>query len=920
MISTAVPGPARARRDAAAAVRAAELLLPIGFAIAACGPAAPSTAPTAPTVGPVAVAPDAPPAGRLGDSVLPRRAALELTIDPRSSQFHGRVAIDLELTEPVSAIWLHARDLSVERAHLTVAALELALRRLDSPRGGDLLGFALGQKIGPGSARLTIDYGGRLGSERGLFRQKQDDLWYAFTDFEPTDARLAVPCFDDPRFKIPWQVSLRVPAEMRAFANAPEVRSGPIASGWRRVEFAATPPLPSYLVAFAVGPFDVLEGPKASPVPMRVVATRARARLGAEALAVAPRMLAELERYLDGKTPFPKLDFLAVPRFNGAMENPGLITFSASILLVEPAAASPTALWRERYRLMAGVMAHELAHLWFGDLVTMRWWDELWLNEGLATWMSDRLIAMVSPAEAGLVLDVADKYLGLSIDRRGQPVPVRRAVLRPPEIGDQFSALIYRKGGAIVSMLEAFVGEERMQAGLRRYVVDHAHGSVTTAELAAALSASAGRDLAPVLESFLDQPGVPVVEAELACPKRGTGRPTVSLRQSPYAPLAIGNGARALSPAAQRWQVPVCVAWEGGAAPACTLLADERATVELPADRCPAWIHPNPGERGYYIYSLPPAQLRALAAARLTPREQAGLADDLDALLVAGRAPLDAALDATWSLARGQDLIAALRAADSLGLVSRSVVGPGQQRAFAARLRAAFGPLAHRLGLEAREGESNLETELREALVPLVARAGDDRALQQDALRRLMRWLEQPPEPSTSGQRRDADLDLLFRIAPLAGGPALFDRLLAAGRARAAATAVSPVSGFRQPALVKRALDAVREDQVPASPQALDLLAFLLHDGATQDQALPVALTEYPRLTAHLADAERRQTAVMFAGVCRAAARPEVEETMRRALASKGELPPVAHAVLAAISSCAGFRGRYLGASHTYFR
>ncbi|HWM87473.1 MAG TPA: M1 family metallopeptidase, partial [Kofleriaceae bacterium] len=746
------------------------------------------------------------------------------------------------------------------------------------------------------------------GSQSGVFRQKVDDLWYAFTDFEPTDARMAVPSFDDPRFKIPWKLTLRVPPGMRAFANAPEVRSSPIESGWRRVEFAATRPLPSYLVAFAVGPFDVLDG-ASSPVPIRVIATRGRAALGAQALAVVPPMLVELERYLGSKTPFPKLDFLAVPQFNGAMENPGLITFAAPILLVGPTGEARTSSWRERHRLMAGIMAHELAHLWFGDLVTMRWWDELWLNEGLATWLSDRLMAVTSPNDAGLVLDVADKRQGLEIDRRGRPIPVRYTPARAPDVGDLFSPLTYRKGGAIVTMFEAFMGEEPMRAGLRRYLADNAGGSVTTAELAAALSAAAGRDLAPALSSFLDQPGVPVVDAALTCAR---GKPTVSLRQSGYA--LLGSDAVAAR-ATQRWQIPVCVAWEGGAAPVCTLLAEERATLELPAARCPAWIHPNPGERGYYVYSLPPDQLRALAAApHLTAREQAGLVDDVEALLAAGRAPLDAALDATWSLARRRDRLTALRASDMLDLIGRALVGSGQRRAFAARLRAAYGPLAVQLGLQPRDGESSLDVQLRQSLVPLIARQGDDRALQREALRRFSAWLDQPrrTEPGF------VELGMLYQIAPLAGGAALFDRIVAAGRGRPS-RGLPALGGFREPALVQRALALAAHGRMEPL-QALTVLAALLHDSGSHDVALPVALAEYPALAARLSDEQRPRAPGAFGSACRSSARPQVEEALRRSLARDATLPRAAVAVLDAVSACAAFRARYLSEAAAYFR
>ncbi|HKE14578.1 MAG TPA: M1 family metallopeptidase [Kofleriaceae bacterium] len=897
---------AAARIAAIAAIATTAALAAAAALAASTGCRAPTgestTAPARPAP-PPDVAPEPPPAGRLGDDVQPRAGALEVDVDPREPRFSGRVVLDVELTRPVSTIWLHAsRELSIDHATLTVGGRALTPRQVGDARR-DLLGFAVGQKMGPGPARLAIDYRGALGAQNGLFRQKVDGVWYAFTDFEPTDARLALPCFDDPRFKIPWRVSLRVPAGMRAFANAPEVRSTPAGRGWRRVEFAATPAIPTYLLAFAAGPFDVLEGAR-RPVPIRVIATRGRAALGAAALAAAAPMLVELERYLGSAVPFPKLDLVAVPTFNGAMENPGLMTFAAPILLVDAPGPKPTGAWRDRHRLMAGVVAHELAHLWFGDLVTMRWWNELWLNEGLATWMSDRLMAAVYPADAQLVLDIADKRQGLELDRRGTTVPVRRAVDKPPDIDDVFSPLTYRKGGAIAGMFEAYLGDERMRDGLRRYLAASARGSVTTELLAAGLSAAAGRDLAPALSSFLDQPGVPLVEASLRC---GRGRPTVALRQTGYTALGSDDPA---ARAARRWQVPVCVSWQGGAAPVCTLLAGDEGSLELPADRCPAWIHPNAGERGYYVYALPPEQLRALAsAAGLTPREQAGLADDVAALLAAGRVPLDAALDALWSLARGQDELAAQRASQALDLVARSVIDPRHRRRFAARLRTAYGPLAHRLGVAARAGESSLDGQLREDLVPLVAREGDDRALQREALEQLTRWLDRPVAPSPHDDIGGGELAVLAAVAPLAGDAALFDRVLAAGAERGRERASLAMAGFRQPELVARALAAVREDR--AGPHALGVLSALVRDGVTRDQALPVAIAAYPALVARLPQADRLRSAVVFAGACRGAAKAEVEDVLRRVLAQGGQLPAIATAVLGAVSSCAAFREHY---------
>src|SRR5690606_7143933 len=242
--------------------------------------------------------------------------------------FSGRIEIELDIARPVAAIWLHARDLEIADASLAVAGGALGLTRLEPPaHAPELLGLAIDRQVGPGRARLRIDYRGRLGEQTGLFRQRLDGQWYAYTDFEPVDARAAMPCFDDPRFKIPWQVTLHVPDGHIALSNtAPvrEARRGEL----RGVGFAGTAPRPCYLVAFAVGPFEVAPAPAGSSIPIRVITPRGRAGQARHALEAAPALLALAEEYMGGAVPWPKLDFIAVPVFNGAMENPGLITVS----------------------------------------------------------------------------------------------------------------------------------------------------------------------------------------------------------------------------------------------------------------------------------------------------------------------------------------------------------------------------------------------------------------------------------------------------------------------------------------------------------------------------------------------------------------------------------------------------------------
>jgi len=872
-----------------------------------CGGKHPEPSPVQPAPLPVAEEesdPDPPPVGRLGDLVVPRRGAVDIAIDPRADRFSGRVEYDIEIARPVSAIWLNAAELRLGRAELIEPrGRTRELTWLGAPRGQpELVGLGIGRKVGPGRARLRITFEGQLGEHSGLFHQQLAGQWYAYTDFEPTDARSALPTFDDPKFKVRWQVSLRVPATMAAFSNTPPVRERKLEGGTKRIEFAETRPIASYVLAFAVGPFEVASAPGRTSVPVRVIVPRGLVGHSKAALASAARLLALAEEYMGTKSPYPKLDFIAVPEFNGAMENPGLITVAAGILLVDPR-EPPGGEHTDHIDLLDGVLAHEIAHYWFGDLATMRYWDELWLNEGLATWMSDWMVIALDRARAGTVIEIVDKSRAIRLDRRAVPRRVRASVRTAEEIGEQFSPTGYKKGGAIAAMFEAFVGTEANRTALRAYVNAHADGNVTSADIAKAWSSAAGRDLGPAVRSFVDQPGIPVVAASLEC-KPGTA-PRVALRQEPYrSPLA------ATAPTT-RWQIPICVAWQGGKAPACTLLDRDAGAIDLPGAACPAWIHPNPGERGYYLYTLPPDQLRALVAkGALTPREQAGLADDLDVLLRSGQVAFPVALDAMSALAVGGDPLTAHRILDTLELVAQSVVEPKSRKRFAALL-ALYAPLLRTVGVAGVASDSELTNALRRQLVSLAAREGNDTAVQKQALKKLDEWLKQPPG------KRDAavDSDLLTLAAAPVGGAPLYERVLQLNDGRFQPA----LAAFRQPALLERTLAAIRDDKLPA-PLSIELLARLVADSATQPHALSVALARFGDLAGRIADTDRPATARVFAGVCRAESRPAVASALKALADKQGNLPPVATFTLETIDECIAFRRLHQAAAAAYLK
>ncbi len=720
--------------------------------------AAPAPAPTPQPPLP----PDPPPLTRLPDHIRPLDYRLELTVDPALEDFSGRVAITVDLAKPTSSIWLHARELTVTKATITPTptttttsastSTSIALTFLDAPADAGLLGLAADRTLAPGRASITLDFTGKFGSRVGLFRQKEAGRWYAFTDFEPADARRAFPCFDEPRWKTPWTISLIIPSAMRGFANAPEARASPGAGDTRRLDFARTRPLPSYLVAVAVGPFDVVDG-AASPVPMRAITLAGRGQQAAQALAMAPPLLRLLEDYVGMPAPFPKLDFVTVPDFYGAMENPGLVTVTADILLVDPARPPPPA--RRRTQVM--VIAHELAHLWFGDLVTPADWNDLWLNEGVATFMTDLIVDRWNPALAWPLDVVAARREAMKADADVDAQPVRRPGARAAELDRGYGQIVYLKGGAVLVAVEGWLGAEVMQRALRAHVRDHVDGNVVAEDFYAALSRAAGVDLSASLRSLVETSGVPLVTADLRC----DGPPRVAVTVKRLHP----------EPFAPTHQLPVCVRWPGGRT--CAVITGGAGSIALPAaPDCPAWLHPNAGETGYYRWILPEAQLDALINAPLDPRERLGLIDQLTAAAETGELPPAVVLSRLPVLARGAthhgvaflvDLVDELRLAAS----------PRAARRLAELTRRAFAGRARALGLLPRAADSEDDARSRAQLVRMAGLLAGDRALRRDARRLVDAWL-------AGKQTIDGEsLDVVLALAAAGGDRRLHARLRA---------------------------------------------------------------------------------------------------------------------------------------------
>jgi alanyl aminopeptidase len=422
----------------------------------ACTPprAAPPRPPPAPApvdAGVDGPAAPTPPADlRSPPGVGPRGYQLTLTIDPARPTFDGEVAIALAVTTPTPVVWLHADALTIDAAELRIGAARAPLTVI-ADGAHQRIGLAHAAAI-PDGATLVVRYRGGIVDDdpMGLFRQRQGSERYVYSQMEGVFARRVVPCFDEPGFKVPWQLTVRAPAGLDVFANAPE-RARAARGGEQIVEFAPTPPMASYLLAVAVGRFEqVAIGPVGrGAVPARVLTPIGLSAQAAAAAAATPALVAWLEAYFDRPLPLAKLDLVAVPQFFGAMENPGLILFATSILLIDP--ARPSA---DELRDLRAVVAHELAHQWFGDLVTPRWWDDLWLNESFATWMAAAAVHALDPGDDRVTTDRAAIERAMAADQLPSARPLRRPIAGGLDVDDSFDAIAYEKGGALVAMFE----------------------------------------------------------------------------------------------------------------------------------------------------------------------------------------------------------------------------------------------------------------------------------------------------------------------------------------------------------------------------------------------------------------------------------------------------------------------------------
>jgi alanyl aminopeptidase len=710
-----------------------------------CGgrPSAPPPTPVATPADPAPAPAPPPTAAALTDPGLrlPRDVdiqsyALQLEIDPAQPTMHGVVEITGNVTRETGTVWLHAEHLTIREAIAKVGGKDVALKP-DTTVARGKLALQSFRPLPPGPITIVIRYDAQLAETEtaGTFRQPVGDDWYVFTQHEAISARRSVPCLDEPDSKVPWRVTIKAPASLVVVANAPAERDVPDGV-FHTVTFAPTEPLPSYLIAWAVGPFDIVDaGKSASGTPHRILTLKGRAADARYAASMMPRITTELETWFGMPHPFAKLDSITIPATVGfgAMENPGLITYRESLLLL-PDDATPV-----RKARLLGLAAHEIAHQWFGNLVTPVYWDDIWLNESFASWLPEKIVSRLEPTWR-LPVDATDgREDALSSDGLASARRIRQPIAGEGDIVTAFDRITYAKGSTVLRLFEQRIGAERFQAGVRAYMKKFARKNATAADFLAAIDAAApDSGVGAAMATFLDQAGAPRLTTAIECPKGGQAG--VRLTQSRFLPPGAG------STAAQTWTLPVCLSAGTQKAEQQACVTMTQAETFVPLDQCPTWVWPNSGGLGYWRTTMDAASwgtLRTAGWKYLDAAERVSAAHDLFAATGAGELDVAVALDLVPMLV-AEDNRQAIAAA--IGLIERvdPWVPAAERKKFEAWVRKQLGKKASALGWLPKKGDDIQKDAMRGRIVHVTATIGADPALRKAAVKLARDWRKLP--------------------------------------------------------------------------------------------------------------------------------------------------------------------------------
>jgi aminopeptidase N len=738
-------------------------------------------------------------AQRLPDIAAPDHYKLTLTPDLVKETFSGGEVIRVRVLKPTSEIVINAADINFEDVSVTSGgATQKAKVSLDKEKEQATL--ALDKQLQPGPATIEIKYTGTLNHDmRGFYIGKQDNgQKYAATQLEATDARRAFPSFDEPAYKATFDITVVADKGMTVISNTKPVsdEAGPL-QGKHTVRFATTPKMSCYLVAIVVGDFEYIEG-SADGIPIRVYASPGKKQLGTFALDAAENIMAYYNRYFAIKYPYGKLDLVGLPDFSpGAMENTCCITFRELLLLLDEKNAAI-----DLKKTVASVIAHEMAHQWFGDLVTMEWWNDFWLNEGFATWMSSKPVEAWKPEWQIDLSDVRDTTNSLDADSLQNTHPIHQEAQTPGEILELADEITYGKTAAVLRMLESYLGPETFRAGVNAYLKQHAYANATAADFWGAQTRISKKPVDKIMPTFVEQAGAPFVSVKSQC---SDGSEQVSLAQQRY----FFDRAKFEAGTNELWQIPICLQASTStksAPPTCELLTQKQRSFSLSA--CSPWVDANAGARGFYRSGYESQAVHAMAKdaeTALSPAERIMLLADVWASVRVDREEISDYLFLADGLQSDRNANVLGQLIDQLNFIGRYLLSDTDRESYNLWLRQLLNPIARDVGWQKKPGESPEEDSLRASLMHGLGYTARDPQVQALARKMAEQALQDPSS---------VDHELAFEAFPVAaynGDATFYDEVLAHLK-----TAKTPeeqlmyqrtLASFNDPKLLERTLE-----------------------------------------------------------------------------------------------------------------